>query len=61
MSDRCLPVNHFRCVSCDEWAVVETVGTVVEGPKCPGCKKAMQRVSLDQLALKLFPEDVERD
>lgn len=47
---------HFRCVACDEWAEVETVGEVIEGPRCPVCKKPMRMEELKQDERKLFDE-----
>ena len=45
---------HFRCVSCDEWTVIETIGVVLEGPKCPTCRRPMKHIVLEQKVLDLF-------
>ena len=50
---------HFHCKTCNEWNEVKTMGVVLQGPRCPRCKKPMREVTLEQGELRLsFDEEV---
>jgi hypothetical protein len=48
-----LPETTFYCRTCDEYRLIYALGTVVNGPRCPNCRKPMGKLTIVQTHLKL--------